>query len=127
MTNHDSDSRELVELIDGAWSPPGVDADAFDARLHGRLRARKRRRATLAGAAVAALVLVVASHLIGAPEPAQDAIVQAPSEFAPMVASAEPASVPAFFAGALGGDSYGIPGSHGAVDTLFLQPLDQEL
>jgi hypothetical protein len=119
---------DWVHTIQDAWAPPPSDAQAFDATLHARLRGQRRRRAVLAGAAVAGLVLLGASHLIGGPQELGSPRVELPAP-APVVATAEQGVGSSFFGQALDSDQRGfeLPGAYGALDELFLDPYDQEL
>jgi hypothetical protein len=127
MSIQDPQDRDLIHTIQATWVPRAPDVRAFDARLHARLRDRQRRRVVASAVAVAALLLVVASHLLGGPEPGPSKLVElTPPEPTPAVASAPS---PAFFSQALDHDQRGfsLPGAYGALDTLFLQTADQEL
>lgn len=131
MTSHDSDSRELVELIRGVWTPPPSDPGRFEAGLHVRLRSQRRRH-TLVVAAVAAVgLLVAASHLIGDPaEPGSEPALRPDTAVAPSaMAAADDPVEGLFWSQALDHEQrgYALPGAYGALDSLFLQPYDQEL
>ncbi len=130
MTTHDSDSRALVQRIQEAWTPPPTDPRRFDAQLRSRLRAQGRQRTALVVAAAAAVLLVAASHLLGGgAEPAPTLALPQAVEETPAVASAGAAAQGVFWSEALDHDQRGfsLPGAYGALDTLFLQPTDQEL
>ncbi len=135
MNDHDPESRELVESIRDAWSPEPVDVAGFDARLRQRLRVSQRRRAMLVAGLAAAAVLVVVSQLWGG-SPVEPSGRVLPTDQAPAEAPLDPeralvdASPDAeWFAGALEPSqrAFDLPGAYGALDALFLQPIDQEL
>jgi len=129
MTAHHPDNRDLIQDIQGAWSPPPTDAERFDAQLAVRLMSRKRRRTALMVATAAAAVLVIGSHLLGSQAHEPPAVADAPVENPATTAVAAADADSMFWGQALDHDQrdFSLPGAYGALDTLFLQPYDQEL
>ena len=124
MSEHAPQEQELVSTIRAAWVPGSSDPEAFHARLRGRLRGRRRRRSVLVVAVAAAVLAVGVSHLLGG-SPAPPVV---EPEARPL-AVVEPPTDGVFWSQALDHDqrSFALPGAYGALDTLFLQPRDQEM
>ncbi|MFH1469224.1 MAG: hypothetical protein ABIO70_32850 [Pseudomonadota bacterium] len=112
---------DLAALLEEHWAPAATEPAAFEAgiaRRHGR---SQRRRAAL-GATLAAVALAfLALHLPAETPPAAEPV--------PVVQASAAANAGAWWSDAVDPTqrAYALPGTWGALDTLFLQPFDQEM